>query len=145
MIISPRIAIINNNGITFSLAPSTSHIPGVILSLPGITGKRDQLHVVIDHLQVGTMRFNPGDEVVQQVLRMGRAGRDRHYAQRRRLPQVIEIHFGSADVEFFVQARDQPLEDAPLGFEGIDSGEAEFNTACTNEHGLSAVDQRTFE
>lgn len=100
---------------------------------------------MIHHFQVRAVRFNPGDEVVQQVLSVGRAGRDRHYAECRRLPQVMEIHFGGADVEFFVQSRDQRFEDAPLGLEGIDSGEAEFNTARTNEHVLSAVRQRTVE
>ncbi len=91
------------------------------------------------------MGFDPGHEVVQQVLRVDGAGRDGDDAERCGLPYIMEIHLGSADVKFFVQAGDERFEYAALGFERGDSGQIQFNGAGTDKHFVSAVDQRGCE
>src|SRR5258708_21956465 len=100
---------------------------------------------MINDFEVRAVCFDPGNEVVQQILRVDGAGRDSDDAERRRLPYIMKIHLGSADVKFFVQARDERFEYAAFGFERGDLWQVQFNGAGTDKHFVSAVDQRGCE
>ncbi len=74
------------------------------------------------------------DQVVEQILGVGGAGRNGDDSKCGRLPGIVKIHFGSGNIELFVQSGDQRFEDAALLLERRQSRQIQFNRTGTDNH-----------
>ena len=89
---------------------------------------------MIDHFQIGTVDFDPLNQVIEQILGMGRAGGHGGDSECGGLPRIVKIDFGGSDVEFLVQSREKRFEQATLLFERGESWQLQFDDASSDNH-----------